>query len=466
MARKMEPDLLALSQVAAKWLATLQHIASNVESHDTLMDIETGQACTEITKTADAMRSLITECEKKLLNKVMEARETFKKQAANAKKECGVLKNTASSLKMSVERLKAAKSPLRTALHAPIAKQKMLQQLDVAVPSVQWTMNRTSVKPWEASAGNAVGSVGMETSVQKEKPSQSNDHVTLQPALQITNLQYKGEYAVGGIAPIYGNMVCVTHYDKFLWVYTGDRRLKRKVFIPEIESIYGVVAVDGDRGKIALVDNKRKVHFVTLSADLEVQQHTTKDVPLKGNRISLSDQRQLIVSRAREKEFAVLPADGDESLHTVRTDISDGRIGLESTVQTKVGYVICDWDNKKVYFTDREGHVKRVSDDWERPRCAVVTSWGHVLIADYRGHEIKVFSEVGDSLGILQDNSSQMKYPQYIHTDEAEGLLYVACGPEDARELRKYRFTAGDLPPLPITRSVTKTTMTVNLAAV
>ena len=78
------------------------------------------------------------------------------------------------------------------------------------------------------------------------------------------------------------------------------------------------MAVDGKQGKLAVVDaTRRVVHFVTLSADLEVQQHTTKDVPLVAKRISfsfrllgLSGQRQLIVSPVTEKKFAVLPADG------------------------------------------------------------------------------------------------------------------------------------------------------------
>ena len=364
MARNLEPDLLALSKVAAKWIATLQNIASDVESHDTLMDIETAQACTEIRKTADGMRTLITECEKKLLNKVKEARETFKKQAENAKKECDVKKNTTSSLNMSVDRLKAAKSALLTVLHAPIAKQEMLQQQGIAVPSVQWKMNRTSVKPWDTSAGNVVGGVEMGTSVQQEKTFQT-ENVILQPSLQITSLQYTGGYFVGGIAPIYGNMVCVTHWNEFLWVYTGDGDLKRKVSIPEIEKIYGVVAVDGKQGKLAVVDGGRKVvHFVKLSADLEVQQHTRKDVPLEAERISLSGQRQLIVGHGREKRFAVLPTDGDEPLHTVRADgiSNSGDMAYESIVQTKAGYVICDigTTRKSTSLTEEAVHRARV----------------------------------------------------------------------------------------------------------
>ena len=467
MAKKLEPDLLALSKVADKWLTTLQNIASDLETADTQMETEEAEAYTEITKTADAMRAAITECEKKLLNKVKEATEAFKKQATKAKKECDVLKNTASSLNMSVERLKAAKSPLRTVLHAPIAKQKILQQQDVAVPSVQWKMKRTSVKPGETLARNVVGDVEMKTSVEQEKTFQT-ENVILQPSLEITDLHYKGKWAVAGIAPIYDNMVCVAHCDEFLWVYTDDGDLRQKVSIPEIEEICGVVAVDGKRGKLAVVDDgKRKVHFVKLSVDLEVQRHTTKDVPLEADCISLSGQKQLIVGHSREKMFAVLAADGDEPPRTVQADnIPDGEIFLTSIVQTKAGYVICDRDNKKVYFTDGGGHVVHVSTDCEWPWCAAVTSWGHVLIADYDGDEIKAFSEVGDYLGRLRDNSSQIICPTYIYIDEAEGLLYVACEPEDAVELRKYRFTVGDLPLLPITRSVTKMTMTLNLADV
>ena len=262
-------------------------------------------------------------------------------------------------------------------------------------------------------------------------------------------------------------MVCVAHdWDKFLWVYTGDGDLRRKVSIPEIGKIHGVVAVDGKHGKLAVVDNTRKVHVVTLSADLEVQQHTTKDVPLKATSISLNGQRQLIVSCSAAKKFAVLPVDGDDSLHTVEAyDIQYGEnvpdISIECIVQTKAGDVICEWYHSKVYFTDRAGHVDHVSKDWKQPRCAAVTSWGHVLITDNKGHKIKVFNEAGDCLGRLQDNSRQINYPDYIHIDEAEGLLYVVCGPKDARELLKYKFTAGELPLLPITRSVTRMTYTI-----
>ena len=423
------------------------------------------QVCGEITETADTMRKLITECEKKLLNRVKEARETTKKQAANAKKECDDLKNATSSLNIFVERLKAANSPLLTLLHAPIARQEMLRQLHVAIPSVEWKVNRTRVKPWEVSAGNVFRGVEMETSVEQQNAFHTED-VILPPPLQITDLQDNGENDEGGIAPIYGNMVCVAQYlDKFLWVYAGDGDLRRKVSIPRIEEIRGVVAVEGKQGKLAVVDGTRKVHFVTLSADLEVQQHTTKDVPLEADRISLSGHRQLIVSHGSEKKFAVLPADGDEALHTVQPDIPDEWKWLLSIVQTEAGYVICAVDHSKVYFTDRGGHVVQVSTDWKWPECAAVTSWGQVLIADHRDHEIKVFSEVGDYLGRLEDNSSQMEYPQYIHIDEAEGLLYVACGSEDSRELRKYRLKTGDLP-LPITRSVTKMTMTLNMPGV
>ena len=192
-------------------------------------------------------------------------------------------------------------------------------------------------------------------------------------------------------------------------------------------------------------------------------------MPLEARSISLSGQRQLIVGCYDDNKFVVLPADGDGPLTTVRTDIPDGE-GWWHFVQTQAGYVVYKkYYNTPVYFTDRGGRVVHEATDCERPLCPAVTSWGHVLIADYLGHDIKVFSEVGDYLGRLRDNSRQINYPEYIHIDEAEGLLYVVCGPPDvlgASELRKYRFTAGELPPVLTTRSVTKMTMTLTLPAV
>ena len=176
--------------------------------------------------------------------------------------------------------------------------------------------------------------------MEQEKTFQT-ENVILQPSLQITGLQREGGNYVAGMTHIYGNLVCVVRGDKYLWVYTGDEDLRRKVSIPEIEKICDVVAVDGTQGKLAVVDGTRKVHFVTLSADLEVQQHTTKDVPLAAGRISLSGQRKLIVNPTREKNFAVLPAEGDEPLQTVQADdIPDG--GDMATVHRSDQSRLCD----------------------------------------------------------------------------------------------------------------------------
>ena len=107
----------------------------------------------------------------------------------------------------------------------------------------------------------------------------------LEPPIQITNLQ--NTRRVTGITPTYGNMVCVIHLDStFLMVYTGGGALRRIISPLEIGWLCGVVAVDGKQGKLAVVDLTHKVHFVTLSADLQVQQPTTKDVPLEAANIS------------------------------------------------------------------------------------------------------------------------------------------------------------------------------------
>lgn len=97
-----------------------------------------------------------------------------------------------------------------------------------------------------------------------------------------------------GIAPIYQSMICVAHYSEAsILVYTVDGQLKQMFEIPGLEQIYGMVAIDGNHGQIALVDGKQeKVRFVTLSEDVEILQHSTTAVPMVASNISMTWQNQ------------------------------------------------------------------------------------------------------------------------------------------------------------------------------
>ena len=85
-----------------------------------------------------------------------------------------------------------------------------------------------------------------------------------------------------------------------------------------------------------------------------------------------------------DNKFVVLPADGDGPLTTVRTDIPGGGDGgTSSRPRQGTWCVVLLLSTNRVYFTDRGGRVVHVATDCEGPRCPAVTSWGHVLIADY-----------------------------------------------------------------------------------
>lgn len=137
--------------------------------------------------------------------------------------------------------------------------------------------------------------------------------------------------------------------------------------------------------------------------------------------------------------------------------------------QTSSGFVITDSENKTVYFTDAEGHIMRASSECVSPTGAVQTLWGHVLIVDYDdtvGNGVKAFSEVGDLLGNINDESDSIVNPQYVHVDEAARLLYIACGGIGEFEIRKYKFAPSDLQTLPVKRAVTTLEMDIQLTKI
>jgi 6-phosphogluconolactonase (cycloisomerase 2 family) len=125
---------------------------------------------------------------------------------------------------------------------------------------------------------------------------------------------------------------------------------------------------------------------------------------------------------------------------------------------------VCDYKNKNVFFTDASGGILHTSSLCKDPCHAVHTSWGHVVVADYNGGEVRVFSEKGEFLGNVQDSDGRIAYPQYLCLDETERRMYVGCGPTGSMEVRTYQFAASDLPPLPVTRTVRKLEMSANLA--
>jgi hypothetical protein len=282
--------------------------------------------------------------------------------------------------------------------------------------------------------------------------------------IQTTKLQYADGNAVCCISPIHQSLLCVAHVTtEHIWVYAHDGELKQKVKIPGVDAIWGMVVLDENKGQLAIVDiEQSKIHMVTLSEDLQIQ-HPPRDVlvPFVPTRLSLNSKRELVVAQWNLKRCAVLTA-GGVLLHDIQLQIPGYEIGTTSVAQVTSGYVVVDYWNKKVHFTDVTGGLLHTSSHCKDPRGAVVTSWGHVLVTDYNDRKITVLSESGDLLGHVQDNNGTR--PQYIHIDEAERLLYVDCGPTGKSEVRTYRFSPSDLPVLPVSRTVRRLEMSVRLA--
>ena len=170
------------------------------------------------------------------------------------------------------------------------------------------------------------------------------------------------------------------------------------------------------------------------------------------------------VAEYLKSKWAVFTADGSLLHHAQLTGTLPGeKVKILCVTQTPSGYVVCDYGNRKAFFTDKHGAVRHTSRECYDPRNAVHTTWGHVLIADHTGDIIRIFGPEGELLGNLNDVDESIIRPRYLHLDGAEQFLYVGTGFCDAKEVRTYKFTGSNLPPLPVKTTERKLRMSVKL---
>lgn len=335
---------------------------------------------------------------------------------------------------------------------------------ELPVPSVHWQFEQNAIEPDKLPLAGYIGQIGTLYNAKPTRDVQIQTHV-LEAAVQSIQLAFTTGQPMCGIAPIYRSRICIAHFHKGdVWVYNTTGKFEQKIQIPGVREITGLLSSDRDKGKLVVVDQtQEKIHFVTLSTDLKILQHVTKDVPLIADRISLGLTGDLIVSDLKGNVVVVTE---DCQLSSTLQISPDDKVFIRRVAQTKSGFTMCERLNNHVYFTDSRGNILHTSTDCINPRNVTNISWGHVLIPDEGAHDIKVFSDSGDFLGQIHENQSGFTQPYYVHVDEATRRMYIGCGPPDKYEVRVYKFEPSDLPALPVTCSSTKITLNVDLLKV
>lgn len=459
VAASLKRDLQDIAKLTAKRGQFLEKISAELRLNRIEMEREMDQVSQDLANTAQDMCRQVMEREHKLQAEIQQAREAARIHFSQAEEEITRRREMLSRLEVRTEKLcvTASKFDLPIVLQAPVIKQEFNEHQRNPVQSVAWEMkNQSLLSP----AQNFLWEFGYKSTNRTRCafPEMKEGSINF---VRTIKLEYIHGYAVSGIALLGPDRMCVAHHgEKYIWVYSGEHLVKT-IHIPEVETISGMVAIDGSVGKIAIVDGTHSsVFFVILTKDLNIERCVQKCVPIVPFRISMRSQSDdLVISKTDENRFySFRPGFGQRE---VVVAITEDNFLLHSIAATTSGYVICDKENKKVHFTDADGHIRRMSTKCKNPWHAVQTSWGHVLIVDEDDDDIKVFSGAGDFLGSLENNIIQ--YPHFIHLEEAGRLLFVCCGDPGRQSIHVYNFEPSELPMLPINCSLKKMTTTLHL---
>ena len=98
------------------------------------------------------------------------------------------------------------------------------------------------------------------------------------------------------------------------------------------------------------------------------------------------------------------------------------------------GYVVTDTTNKKIFWIDDYGNVQRTLQDdvslnvkLGEPRSLIKDNDGYVLITDHNNHQILVFDQQNDYIGVLLREKDGIHKPGRLWLNHHTNRLYIAC---------------------------------------
>jgi len=104
-------------------------------------------------------------------------------------------------------------------------------------------------------------------------------------------------------------------------------------------------------------------------------------------------------------------------------------IQLSNDMFVVVGHLNWKTSQSQVCIIDKDGHILRSHDldvtELSDHLKMAVDSHGHVIIADYINHTVKLLSPSLTNLGYIHVPGRQLKYPNALHIDELNHRLYI-----------------------------------------
>ena len=251
---------------------------------------------------------------------------------------------------------------------------------------------------------------------------------------------------------VYRGHVVVTHSkDDTLYVYRTGRSPIRKYQVTGLVDPYHMVGViDTDNAYLVISDINHILHWVTILVEgTEVILGPCRTIKLDymPYGMCVTSIGQVMVCGPDTDRLYKYSSDGQALAHMEKCGYIQVSSPLEPGYITPMssgdGYVISDyrhlsWIRDDGTMSHRVLPEVSAGNHMHGP-CELINDGGdHLLVADYRGHQVLVFDQHGHCTGQLLSDQDGIWGPSHLLLDQKTDTLYVACHKETRVMIYRY----------------------------
>ena len=355
------------------------------------------------------------------------------------KVSCGETRTKLNVLMTSVKKLQASLLSDDVRIDIDAVTQQMSSMTDEKLAGFRWLrcVDSDSGVPIRRTRKN-VGEEEFEvnvTQVKCEKVTVTSSRETSIKESQVL-LTADQMVCVVGMVIYEGYMVVIHGNNNKIFVYNDAGQLIQKQAATSIKKpVHMSLALYNTAHFLIISDYKETLHLVAIrketnKKELMLKLVKTTGLDYKPAGLYVHNDGQMMVCDLTSNKLVKYNSEGVCEGHvnvTIRPDcLSSDPVGH--------GYVASDYTQKQVVWMDENGSVSRVlqhevtpSICLENPRDLLNDNQGHVLLADFGGHQVLVFNQYAQCIGQLLSEKDGIHHPGRLLLDTKKDTLYVAC---------------------------------------
>ena len=453
-------------RTAAGHIDTLEKHREELEASQTNIQREADEACQEVHRAADEVRSLVTKREQHLIQQIREKEKTALLEVKAACKETELNKLSMQSLQSYIQGLQILGNITDQVVHTPGVQEQLHQQQAAPLRAVSWKANVKKETDSVTVLDAMLGAISTESSVVTTKPVAAGGsagdvvHTKLGAPLSSLKCPFDVGYIVTGLAVV-GDCVCATGYtDGKLWIHNTATNTSKVHTLRGLSAGGMTVIQKGTNYTLIIADFNKNLHFVTFNQNtMNISTHTVKSFTFTPRDISIHPVTgQLVIADDTNKAIVTCDTQGNmQSRIKVQADVGD----MRCAVGTDDGFVILDssWPGT-VHWVDSEGRVTHthgqgdINEGLCWPCHMVRGSQGQLVFPDTQNHRLHLVDASGQFSSNLLTQSDGIQYPHSVWLDKTTSLLYVVHRPGTGNpEIRVYKWPTAAPPPPPLTHN-------------